>query len=216
MNSKVNLSSLGKRKVAIVEDNKELRDGFDFIIKSSNKYNVTGLYDSYEEAIIKISKNLPDVILMDIELPGKNGVEATALIKEKFSQVEIVVISVHDDNNFILEAFKAGASGYLIKDFNYSELIQALDDVLSGGSPMSGSVARLVVDQFHVNVNSPLSHREIQVLQMIARGMTYSQIAEELNISKETSKVHIRNIYKKLQVNSKSEAIALAQKERFI
>jgi DNA-binding CsgD family transcriptional regulator len=81
---------------------------------------------------------------------------------------------------------------------------------------MSGSVARLVVDQFHVNVNSPLSHREIQVLQMISRGMTYSQIAEELSISKETSKVHIRNIYKKLQVNSKSEAIALAQRERFI
>ena len=190
--------------------------GLIFIIKSSNKYNVTGLYDSYEEAITKISKNLPDVILMDIELPGKNGVEATALIKEKFSQVEIIVISVHNDNNLILEAFKAGASGYLIKDFNYVELIQAIDDVLSGGSPMSGSVARLVVDQFHVNVNSPLSHREIQVLQMISRGMTYSQIAEELNISKETSKVHIRNIYKKLQVNSKSEAIALAQKERFI
>jgi len=207
---------LGKKKVAIIEDNKELRDGFDFIIKNSNKYNVIGLYDSYEEAILKISKNLPDVILMDIELPGKNGVEATALIKEKFSQVEIIVISVHDDNNLVLEAFKAGASGYLIKDFNYAELIQAIDDVLSGGSPMSGSVARLVVDQFHVNVNSPLSHREVQVLQMISRGMTYSQIAEELSISKETSKVHIRNIYKKLQVNSKSEAIALAQRERFI
>ncbi|MBX2910754.1 MAG: response regulator transcription factor [Cyclobacteriaceae bacterium] len=216
MGNKVNLSSLGKKKVAIIEDNKELRDGFDFIIKNSNKYNVIGLYDSYEEAILKISKNLPDVILMDIELPGKNGVEATALIKEKFSQVEIIVISVHDDNNLVLEAFKAGASGYLIKDFNYAELIQAIDDVLSGGSPMSGSVARLVVDQFHVNVNSPLSHREVQVLQMISRGMTYSQIAEELSISKETSKVHIRNIYKKLQVNSKSEAIALAQRERFI
>ena len=216
MGNKVNLSSLGKKKVAIIEDNKELRDGFDFIIKNSNKYNVIGLYDSYEEAILKISKNLPDVILMDIELPGKNGVEATALIKEKFSQVEIIVISVHDDNNLVLEAFKAGASGYLIKDFNYAELIQAIDDVLSGGSPMSGSVARLVVDQFHVNVNSPLSHREVQVLQMISRGMTYSQIAEELSISKETSKVHVRNIYKKLQVNSKSEAIALAQRERFI
>lgn len=216
MNNRLNLSTLGKKKVAIIEDNKELREGFDFIIKSSNKYNVTGLYDSYEDAISKISKNLPDVILMDIELPGKNGVEATALIKEKFSQVEIIVISVHNDNNLILEAFKAGASGYLIKDFNYVELITAIDDVLSGGSPMSSSVARLVVDQFHVNVNSPLSHREIQVLQMISRGMTYSQIAEDLHISKETSKVHIRNIYKKLQVNSKSEAIAIAQKERFI
>ena len=216
MTKKININSLGKKKVAIIEDDKELRDGFEFIINNSNRYNVTGLYDSYEEAIKQITRNLPDVILMDIQLPGKNGIEATALIKEKFSQVEIVVISVHDNSNLILEAFKAGASGYLIKDFNYSELIQAIDDVLSGGSPMSGSVARLVVEQFHVNVNSPLSHREIQVLQMIARGMTYSQIAEELNISRETSKVHIRNIYKKLQVNSKSDAIAVAQRERFI
>lgn len=216
MNKKININSLGKKKVVIIEDDKELRDGFEFIISSSNRYNVTGLYDGFEEAIKQISRNLPDVILMDIQLPGKNGIEATALIKEKFSQVEIIVISVHDNNNLILEAFKAGASGYLIKDFNYSELIQAIDDVLSGGSPMSGSVARLVVEQFHVNVNSPLSHREIQVLQMIARGMTYSQIAEELSISRETSKVHIRNIYKKLQVNSKSDAIAVAQRERFI
>ena len=216
MNKKININSLGKKKVVIIEDDKELRDGFEFIISSSNRYNVTGLYDGFEEAIKQISRNLPDVILMDIQLPGKNGIEATALIKEKFSQVEIIVISVHDNNNLILEAFKAGASGYLLKDFNYSELIQSIDDVLSGGSPMSGSVARLVVEQFHVNVNSPLSHREIQVLQMIARGMTYSQIAEELSISRETSKVHIRNIYKKLQVNSKSDAIAVAQRERFI
>ncbi|MBI3235777.1 MAG: response regulator transcription factor [Bacteroidetes bacterium] len=205
-----------KKKIVIVEDQSDLRESYNLIINGTNLYEVIGLYSTAEEAITKIQKRTPDIILMDIQLPGMSGVEATRIIKERNHLVEIVMLTVHDDDEFVFDSLKAGASGYIIKGTSYVEMIEALDEIVSGGAPMSNRIARMVINNFHANLNSPLTKRERQILQLMSKGWTYSQIAEELAISKETSKTHIRNIYVKLEVNSKSEAIAKATKERIL
>jgi DNA-binding NarL/FixJ family response regulator len=126
------------------------------------------------------------------------------------------MISVYDDSEMVFEALRSGASGYITKSSNYIELLSALEEIVKGGAPMSSKIARFVIESFHVNPNSPLSKRETQILQLISEGKTYSQISEDLFIAKETSKTHIRNIYSKLQVNSKSEALAKATSEKLI
>ncbi len=205
-----------KKKIVIVEDQSDLRESYSLIINGTNLYEVIGLYSTAEEAISKMQKRTPDIILMDIQLPGMNGIEATKIIKERNHLVEIIMLTVHDDDEFVFESLKAGASGYIIKGTSYLEMIEALDEMVNGGAPMSNRIARMVINNFHANLNSPLTKRERQILQLMSKGWTYSQIAEELAISKETSKTHIRNIYVKLEVNSKSEAIAKATKERIL
>jgi len=205
-----------KKKIVIVEDQSDLRESYSLIINGTNLYEVIGLYSTAEEAIAKMQKRTPDIILMDIQLPGMSGIEATRVIKERNHLVEVIMLTVHDDDEFVFDSLKAGASGYIIKGTSYLEMIEALDEMVSGGAPMSNRVARMVINNFHANLNSPLTKRERQILQLMSKGWTYSQIAEELAISKETSKTHIRNIYIKLEVNSKSEAIAKATKERIL
>ena len=153
---------------------------------------------------------------MDIELPGMNGIKGTKLIKEKYAQAEVIMVTVYEDSDLVFEALKAGASGYITKSANYMELLSALDEMVRGGAPMSSRIARMVIDNFHVNPNSPLTKRETEILQLISEGKTYTQISEELFISKETAKTHIKNIYSKLQVNTKSEAIARANQDKLI
>jgi DNA-binding NarL/FixJ family response regulator len=205
-----------KKKIVIVEDQSELRESYNLIINGTNLYEVIGLYSTAEDAIAKMQKRTPDIILMDIQLPGMSGIEATRIIKERNHLVEVIMLTVHDDDEFVFDSLKAGASGYIIKGTSYLEMIEALDEIVSGGAPMSNRIARMVINNFHANLNSPLTKRERQILQLMSKGWTYSQIAEELAISKETSKTHIRNIYIKLEVNSKSEAIAKATKERIL
>jgi DNA-binding NarL/FixJ family response regulator len=205
-----------KKKIVIVEDQSDLRESYSLIINGTNLYEVIGLYPTAEEAIAKMQKRTPDIILMDIQLPGMSGIEATRIIKERNHLIEVIMLTVHDDDEFVFDSLKAGASGYIIKGTSYLEMIEALDEMVSGGAPMSNRIARMVINNFHANLNSPLTKRERQILQLMSKGWTYSQIAEELAISKETSKTHIRNIYVKLEVNSKSEAIAKATKERIL
>jgi DNA-binding NarL/FixJ family response regulator len=123
---------------------------------------------------------------------------------------------VYEDSELVFEALKAGASGYITKSANYMELLSALEEIIRGGAPMSSRIARMVIDNHHINPNSPLTKRETTILQLISEGKTYTQISEELFISKETAKTHIKNIYSKLQVNSKSEALAKASVEKLI
>ena len=210
------MTSPFKKRILIVEDDEEIRNSFSLIVNSSEKFVVVNAYGNCEDAIEHINKDKPDIVLMDIELPGMNGIKGTKLIKEKYAQAEVIMVTVYEDSDLVFEALKAGASGYITKSANYMELLSALDEMVRGGAPMSSRIARMVIDNFHVNPNSPLTKRETEILQLISEGKTYTQISEELFISKETAKTHIKNIYSKLQVNTKSEAIARANQDKLI
>lgn len=211
------MASPFKKRVLIVEDDPEIRNSFSLIVNSSQKFYVASAYATCEEAIKHMNSDRPDIVLMDIELPGgMNGIQGTKIIKEKHPHADIIMVTVYEDNELVFEALKSGASGYITKSANYLELLSALEEIVKGGAPMSSKIARLVIDNFHVNPNSPLTKRETEILQLISEGKTYTQISEELFISKETSKTHIKNIYSKLQVKSKSEAIAKANLEKLI
>jgi DNA-binding NarL/FixJ family response regulator len=210
------MSSLFKKRVAIVEDDKILRESFAYIVNSTEKFVVVGNYGSAEEALPEILRRKPEIILMDIQLPGKSGIEATEYIKDKFPHIEVVIVTVIEDYELVFNALKAGASGYITKSANYLELLSAIDEIVKGGAPMSTKIARMVIDNFHVNPHSPLTSREKEVLHLIAEGKTYTQISEDLFISRETSKTHIRNIYSKLHVNKKSKALEIASQKKYI
>jgi DNA-binding NarL/FixJ family response regulator len=206
-----------KKRVLIVEDDSEIRNSFTHIVNSSPNFFVVNAYASCEEAIKHIHTDKPDIVLMDIELPGgMNGIQGAKVIKDKSPQSDIIMVTVYEDSELVFDALKSGASGYITKSANYLELLSALDEIVKGGAPMSSKIARLVIDNFHVNPNSPLTKRETEILTLISEGKTYTQISEELFISKETSKTHIKNIYAKLQVKSKSEALAKANLEKLI
>ncbi len=205
-----------KKRIYLIEDDKDIRTSFSLIINGSGKYEIIGSYGSFEEAFKQYFKNIPDIVMMDIHLPGINGIEATRILKEKHPQVEVIMVTVYEDDEMVFEALKAGASGYITKSSNFVELIDALNEIIKGGAPMSSRIARMVIRNYQINLNSPLTKRERQILNMVASGQTYTTIAEELNISKETSKTHIRNIYAKLHVNRKADAIAKAHAERYI
>ena len=206
-----------RKTVVLIEDNEVLRKGFTFMINGYDNFEVVGEFSSCEEAIKTLPTSKPDIILMDIELPGgMSGIEGTRIIKEKFPAIEVIIVTVFEDSESVFEAIKSGASGYITKGANRTELLLALKELVAGGAPMSGKIARLVLSNFYINPNSPLTKRETQVLQMIAAGKTYTQISDELFISKDTTKTHIRNIYTKLQVRGKAGAIEKATKERLI
>jgi DNA-binding NarL/FixJ family response regulator len=205
-----------KKRVLIVEDDQEIRNSFSLIVNSSQKFVVVNAFSNCEDAIHNLNRDKPEIILMDIELPGMNGIQGTKIIKEKSPHSEVIMVTVYEDSELVFEALKAGASGYITKSANYMELLSALEEIVKGGAPMSSRIARMVIDNYHVNPNSPLTRRETEILQLISEGKTYTQISEELFISKETAKTHIKNIYSKLQVNSKSEAIAKANQDKLI
>jgi DNA-binding NarL/FixJ family response regulator len=206
-----------KKRVLIVEDDPEIRRSFEVIVNTSQNFTVVSTYNNCEAAIKHLPADRPEIVLMDIGLPGgMNGIQGTKIIKEKSPSTEIVMVTVYEDSELVFEALKSGASGYITKSANYQELLAALEEIIRGGAPMSSKIARMVTDNFHVNLNSPLTRRETEILSLIAEGKTYTQISEELFISKETSKTHIKNIYSKLQVNCKSEAIAKANLEKLI
>ncbi|MCZ6520614.1 MAG: response regulator transcription factor [Bacteroidetes bacterium] len=202
--------------ISIVEDNDVVREGFVLLINSVDNLQVISSFSNCEDAIKQIKKTPPDIILMDLELPGMNGIEGIKIIKKDLPDPDIIVITDHEDSNLVFDALCAGACGYLTKTSNYSKLLQAIDEVKHGGSPMTGNIARMVVESFQRNNNSPLTRRETEVLELLSKGKSYSMIAEDLYIHKETVKSHIKNIYYKLQVNSKADAIEKALKEKLI
>jgi DNA-binding NarL/FixJ family response regulator len=205
-----------KNRIEIVEDNDVVRDGLQLLINSMSDHTVVGAYDCCEKAIKNLSHDQPEVILMDLDLPGMSGIEGIHRIKKSNPEIHIIVLTVHEDSEMVFEALCAGASGYITKNANHARLLDAIDEVQSGGAPMSSQIARMVVDSFQRNHNSPLTSRETEVLELLAKGKSYSIIAEELFIHKETVKSHIKNIYFKLQVSSKAEALEFARKNRLI
>lgn len=205
-----------RSRIVIVEDNDAVREGFSLIINSVSKYYVVAGYDNAEDALKNLKKDKPDIVLMDLELPGMNGIEAIAAIKKTNPNIDLIVNTIYENSDLVFQALCAGAAGYITKNTSHSELLNAIDEVINGGAPMSSKIAKMVVSSFQKNPNSPLSNRETEVLELLSQGKSYSMIAQDLFITKETAKSHIKNIYSKLQVNSKSEAIAKATKEKLI
>ncbi len=203
-------------KITIVEDNEVVKDGFELLINGMSEHKVVSTYTNCEDAIKHIKDDNPDIILMDLELPGMHGIEGIKHIKKMLPGVNIIVITVHENSQLVFESLVAGATGYITKSSNYNKVLEAIDETMKGGAPMSSNIARLVVESFQRNTNSPLSPRETEVLELLSKGKSYSIIANELFIHKETVKSHIKNIYYKLQVNSKADAIEKALKNKLI
>lgn len=204
------------KRVIIIEDNKAVREGFAALIESTGRYEVAGSYDNCEEAIRHLPHDRPHVALMDIDLPGMSGIEGTSRIKRHSPECVVLIITVFEDSEKVFRSLCAGAGGYIVKNSDVGEVVRGIDEALAGGAPMSLKIASMVVQSFKLANNSPLSERETQVLQSIAQGKTYTKIAAELFINKETVRSHIRNIYGKLEVNCKADALKIAGDNRWI
>jgi len=202
-------------KVAIVEDQRRTREGLASLIGGMAGYRVTDGFGSVEEALIKLEWELPDVVLMDIKLPGVSGIEGMRRLKERRPALPILMLTVYSDDESVFEAICAGASGYLLKDTPPTRLLEAIRELHDGGAPMSPEIARKVVRMFQ-KIAPPkqeehqLSAREIEVLRLLADGHSYKTAAVALNLSQDTVRFHVRNIYEKLHVHSKSEAVLKA------
>jgi DNA-binding NarL/FixJ family response regulator len=206
-------------KVAIVEDNVHLRDGLTQLINGTKGFKCVGAFGDANDIVHHIGQVEPHVILMDIDLPSKmNGVEATFHIKAAFPDILIIIQTVFDDKTKIFQAIKAGASGYLLKTTSPSKLLEAIEDVVAGGSPMTPSIAFKALEMFReATASTPyltpsmseLTERQKAILERIVRGNSYKMIAEELFISVDTVKFHVKNIYIILHVNSRHELSAL-------
>ena len=198
--------------VAIVEDNAQLRNTHGKVINRADGFSCVGMYATAEEALEAIPRNPPDVVLMDINLPGMNGVECVSELKKILPKILIVMLTVYEDTDNIFNALKAGATGYLLKRTSKDELLEAIRDVYKGGSPMTTHIARKVVQSFQradsTLPSENLSTREQEVLECLAKGFLYKEIADKLGISYETVRTYIRRIYEKLQVRSRTEAVA--------
>lgn len=206
-------------KVMIIEDHQEFRESLSYILQSSNNFTCTGKFASVETAINCSEK--PDVILLDINLPGMNGIEGIPVLKTPFPMSSILMLTVYDDNNSIFRSILAGADGYLLKTTHPLRLLQAIEDASVGGCPMSPSVARQAMNFFRKYVptqpkESILTEREKEILQLIIDGDNNDEIAEKLYISIQTVRNHIRHIYEKLHVHSKSQAVVKALKENLL
>jgi DNA-binding NarL/FixJ family response regulator len=203
-------------RIVIIEDDEIIREGYGMLIGQVEGYSVVRSYSSFDEAVKTIADDSPDVILLDIELPGTNGIEAIPKLKKVLPNTHILILTVYESEKQIFEALANGASGYLTKNTPAAKIIESIKEVREGGGPMSVNIARMVIKSFQRNQESPLSKRETQILEQIADGKSRSQIAKELFIDLETVRSHIKNIYLKLDVNSRADAIRLAKENKLI
>ncbi len=209
--------------VTIVEDNKTIREGLAALVSGTEGYKCIGSYSDCETFLKELELLNVDVVLMDIGLPGMNGIEGVKKAKQINPDISILMLTVYEESEIVYDALCAGAYGYLVKKTPPSRLIEAIREVYEGGSPMSSRIARQVITSFQNYKNgSPTdsqynpSNREKEVLLHLAEGSNYQEIADELYISVDTVRHHIRNIYKRLQVHSQSEAVAKAIRKKLI
>jgi len=202
-----------KKTVVIVEDDSRLRGQLIKTLELAQDITCLGAYASAEAALPEILNKQPDVVLMDIKLPGMTGIECVLQIKKSFPQMQVIMVTNYEESERIFHALKAGASGYIIKSDSPDQLPGAIRDVYKGGSPMSSSIARKVVRHFHLIGVSPketenLSHREREVIELLAQGFIYKEISDKLDIGVTTVRTHVINICHKLHVRSRLEAVA--------
>jgi DNA-binding NarL/FixJ family response regulator len=205
-------------KIIIVEDDEAVRNGLRMLINGSDGYSCPVACGSAEEALEVIPEHLPQVVLMDINLPGMNGIECVICIKNTWPEIQVMMLTVFDNTDEIFKSLTAGASGYLLKKTPPARLLEAITDLVNGGSPMSSEIARKVVQTFAKPMfstipKSNLTAREEEILSYLSKGFLYKEIASELFISIDTVRTHIRKIYQKLQVRTRTEALLKCLKQ---
>ncbi|MBX2925620.1 MAG: response regulator transcription factor [Chitinophagaceae bacterium] len=204
-------------KITIYEDNETLRKGLEELLTLSDEFVVTGSYGNCMQVLEQLKEENPDIILMDIDMPGMTGIEAVKKIRQVNTGVAIIMLTVFDDNKNVFDAICAGASGYLLKKNVSEKLISSVKDVLSGGASMSPAIAKMVISSMQRHAaDYRLSAREHEILTLLCKGNSYKMIASELNLSFETIRSYIKKIYEKLQVSSATEAVSKAINERLI
>jgi DNA-binding NarL/FixJ family response regulator len=210
-------------RVAIFEDNKHLRETFTLLLNSAEGFSCSGAFPNCKDMLQNITANPCDVVLMDIEMPGMNGIEATQLIKKHFPKILVLIQTVFFEDEYIFDAICAGASGYILKTTTPEDYLEAIRNVQSGGSPMTPGIARRVLELFKTNlqpqpVNNDynLTPQEKKVLQLLVEGKSFKMIAADLYVAFDTVKAHIRNIYAKLHVHSGTEAVVKAIKNKLV
>ena len=206
--------------VSIFEDNKHLRESLYYLINGTEGFTCTGAFPNSNSLVFQLKKSMPDVVLMDIEMPGMNGIEAVKIIKQQFPEIQVLMQTIfHDDEN-IFNAICAGASGYILKTTSPAGYIEAIKDVYNGGSPMSGSIARRVLELFQKNITPitnndyQLTPKEKEILQQLVKGKSFKMIADAIGVTYETVRTHMKNIYTKLHVNSNTEAVSKVINEK--
>ncbi len=211
-------------KVAIFEDNKHLRESLYYLINGSEGFSCVGAFPDCKDLVFQLKKTSPDVVLMDIEMPGMRGIEAAKIIRQNFSGIQVLMQTVFHDDEHIFNAVCAGASGYILKTTSPAGYIEAIKDVYNGGSPMTGSVARRVLELFQQRVPATgangtdyqLTPKEKEILQQLVKGKSFKMIADALGSTYETVRTHMKNIYAKLHVNSNTEAVSKALNEKIV
>ena len=215
------MPDVGVLKIAIVEDQLRIREGLRLLIDGTEGFRCSGSFGSMEEAIDKIGTDLPDVALVDIGLPQMSGIDGIRVLKQSYPDLLLLMLTVYDDDKRIFDAMCAGATGYLLKKTPPARLLESLKEVTAGGAPMSPEVARRVVALFR-EIRPPeeasyhLTPHEIRILKLLVEGYNYKTAAAELDVSINTIRFHMRSIYDKLQVHSKSEAVAKSLRQRII
>ncbi len=207
--------------IVIYEDNNDFREALVQLINTSENYICAGSFYDCKNVVEDLKLLKPQVILMDIDMPERNGIEAVQLIRNINIEVKIIMLTVFDDNERVIAAISAGASGYLLKKNSFEKLFDAIEEVMHGGAPMSANIARLVLEHVasiasYTNEEYNLTSRETEILTQLVKGFSYKMIGASLNISFETVKTHIRNIYEKLQVHNQAEAVAKAIKNHIV
>lgn len=205
-------------KIVIYEDNHDLRESLAVLLQGTTGLEVMGAFSNCKDVISQIADLQPDVVLMDIDMPIKNGIEGLKLINQNFPETSVIMLTVFDSNDYIFDAIRAGAVGYLLKKSSPIEIIKAIEDVKNGGTSMTPSIARKVLQHFpkepikkeESTEIEKLTEREMEVLQLLTKGFTYRMAAYELGIGTETIRTYIKRIYNKLHVHSNTEAVAMA------
>jgi DNA-binding NarL/FixJ family response regulator len=208
-------------RVAIIEDLREIREGLAMLIHGTHGFECTNSYRTMEDALDGIDASRPDVILLDIGLPGMDGIEGTRILRERYPEVPILALTVYDDDDNVFNAICAGASGYLLKNTPPARLLESLREVADGGAPMSPEVARRVVKLFRqfrppARASFHLTPQETELLRLMVEGHYYKTAARAMGISTNTVSFHLKHIYEKLQVHSKTEAVARALRDQLI
>jgi DNA-binding NarL/FixJ family response regulator len=197
--------------VCIVEDLKEIQDGLKAVIENNSQFLLLKCFNNAEDAIAELPELVPNIVIADINLPGKSGIECVHIVKEIVPAIQFIMFTIYDDNDQVFEAIKAGANGYILKNTAPEKIMESLIDLSEGGSPMTPKIARKVIANMQKNEASTsieeLTHRENEVLQLLSKGFLYKEIADKLSIATSTVKRHLSHIYQKLQVQNKTEAI---------
>jgi DNA-binding NarL/FixJ family response regulator len=203
-------------KIVLVENNSAEREGYSIILSSIRDVIVVNTYDRGEEAIRNLRHDKPDIVFTDLELINEDSINIIKKLKKLDPKLHVIALTRREDLSTIFDAFAAGTSGYLLKGNNHLELLDAVTEIMNNGAPMSPKIAKLVVSSFQRSPDSPLSARETEILTSLAMGKTYKITANNLHIGMETVKSHVKNIYSKLHVSSKAEAIELARQRSLI